>query len=101
MTLDERDKKMLERLQKETARWAGIRWAMLVMGVALAGDGIVRDEMVAAIVGVGSIAYAIQYWQGNPIFHRNGRRSQGKPAARGWPPPPYLIAMGSTSRVRE
>ena len=66
MTLDERDQKLAAQLRKEADRWPSMRWALLILGLALVVIGIVTDEMISAIVGIGSIAYALQYWQGHP-----------------------------------
>ena len=66
MTLDEKDNKLVEQLKNETTRWPAVRWVLSVVGVILIILGIASDEMVSAIVGVGSLAYAIQYWRGSP-----------------------------------
>ena len=66
MTMDERDKQLVEQLRNETKRWPYARWFFLIMGAIFVVEGVARDEILSAAVGAGSAGYAIQYWKGSP-----------------------------------
>jgi len=66
MTLDERERKLVEQLRSETRHWPHTRWCLLIPGGYAVYLGILSQEVVLWILGGGAMCYAIQYWRGRP-----------------------------------